>query len=123
MEFINSQLSQIESEGFELSRVKEIYEEIVKQCIESGVTFKEGTHEMMFLNHILVLSKRIVSKELIEEMELCGIEELSSFARNTADSIVRSVLSKNNLEMNKTESFLIATHIEMNKEEENENGK
>lgn len=118
MEFINDQLTNIASEGYDTTKVKEIFDEIMKQCKEAGVTFKKGTHEMMFLNHILVLSKRISKKELIEEMELCGLDELSSFAIETANSIVGSVLNQYGLEMNKTESFLIATHIEMNKEEE-----
>ncbi|MEG0166079.1 hypothetical protein [Anaerorhabdus sp.] len=122
MEFIDNELSKLKNEGYDFLEVKAIYENIVNMCIENGVKFRKGTQEQMFLNHILVLSKRIVSRDLIEEMELYGIDELSKFAIDKANTIVGSVLSNYHLEMNKTESFLIATHIEMNKEEE-ENGK
>lgn len=86
----------------------------VKRRVESlPLTFGEDA-QLMLSNHLMALIKRILEGALIEPMEeemMSG--EISEKAWEYADVIAGPLFLAADMEKDRTELFLVGTHIEM----------
>jgi PRD domain protein (TIGR03582 family) len=115
VEFISNELKKLDRNEYDVQVVETIFNELYSCLSDKGVVVDEPTCEQMYLNHLLALSKRISKAELVEEMDLNCLDEISEDSWQIAEYAVSEIFAKYDLAMNKTECFLIATHIEINK--------
>lgn len=101
---------------------QEIKQEIRDRAFEfadrTGNTFLEEMKldddaQLMFTNHILALIKRIDANSFVEEIEEEMLSEVSKEAFTKAQETVGWLFEEASIEVNISEVFLVATHIEM----------
>lgn len=69
--------------------------------------------ELMFSNHILALIKRIEENSFVDEIEEEMMSEVSPEAFKKAEETVGWLFAEAGVPSNRSEVFLVATHIEM----------
>lgn len=80
---------------------------------ENNIAFTDDSAEMIFTNHLMALTKRIISKEFIPDIDEELMSEVSEEAFGISESIVKEVFTAYGCEINKSEVFLVATHIQI----------
>ena len=93
--------------------VKEEALKVFEKLEEKNVQFSEETFEITFCNHIASLIKRVIEKELVEELPEEFMNETSEKAKEISTYLVKDIFEKYDVELNKTEVFLVSTHIEL----------
>ena len=96
-----------------------IIEEYIKIAEEimakNHLVFHEENGEMMFYNHLVSLSRRIIKKSLLEEMDESMFTEISESSVALSTKICSELFIHGGCSFNRSEMFLVATHIEVNK--------
>ena len=109
MKYLTTMLDESLIESF-----KEDYLSIKNNFMEKGIDFND-TEEYVFSNHIICLLKRIKSGELIEPIDEEMMNEIDDDVFALTEECIASTFKKYGLEINRSEVFLVATHIQMNK--------
>lgn len=76
------------------------------------VAFGEDA-DMMLSNHLMALIKRISQQQFVEPVEEEMMSELSEDAWSYAHQVVDPLFTAHELEADKSEVFLVGTHMEM----------
>ena len=88
---------------------------LIKQNFkEKGIDFND-TEEYVFSNHIVCLLKRLKSGELIDPIDEEMMKEIDYDVFDLTEKCIEPIFKKYNLEISRSEVFLVATHIQMNK--------
>lgn len=98
-------------EGFRAEAEKE-YLEAKERMAQLPISFSEDA-ELMLSNHLMALIKRISEKQFIEPIgeEIMG--EISEAAWKYANGVAGPLFTKNGVDVNRSEIFLVGTHMEM----------
>lgn len=112
MKFLNTLLKNSELDPYVRDEIIQSYQEVKEKLKVSEISMDEDG-EFMFSNHILALIKRVKTHSFVEDMEEEDFEQVSKEAFDTAESLVKDLFEKEHIPINKTEVFLVATHIEM----------
>lgn len=112
MKFLNTLLKNSELDPYVRDEIIQSYQEVKEKLKVSEISMDEDG-EFMFSNHILALIKRVKTHSFVEDMEEEDFEQVSKEAFDTAESLVKDLFEKEHISINKTEVFLVATHIEM----------
>ncbi|ROR31592.1 PRD domain protein (TIGR03582 family) [Mobilisporobacter senegalensis] len=112
MKFLNTLLKNSELDPQIRDEIIQSYQEVKEKLKVSEISMDEDG-EFMFSNHILALIKRVKTHSFVEDMEEEDFEQVSKEAFDTAESLVKDLFEKEHIPINKTEVFLVATHIEM----------
>lgn len=88
------------------------YKEVKEAFAKTGIVMDDNA-EFVFSNHILALLKRIKANEFVDEIDEETIAEVSEESFGIAEKLVSGLFEKNNVAVNRSEVFLVATHIEM----------
>ena len=98
----------------------EVSEEIVRcmkqvdeQLKQLKIEFSDENAEMVFTNHLVALTKRILSKEFIPDLDDSLMEGVSLQAMQLSEELVKDLFESHGCEVNKSELFLVATHIQL----------
>ncbi len=97
------------------------YQEIKGKVRDLGIHMDEDA-ELMFSNHVLALLKRIKSRSFVEDMSE-AFDQISPDVFQMADGIVREYFEREDIPVNETEVFLVATHLEIAIQKEKEETK
>lgn len=94
-------------------RATNLYLEAKKRAEGLPLTFSEDA-QLMLSNHLMALTKRILEGALIEPMEEEMMkDEISEKAWEYADVIAGPLFRAAEMEKDRTELFLVGTHVEM----------
>ena len=88
------------------------YKDIKDKLKGYELSFDDNS-ELLLSNHIFSLLKRIYNHELIEPIDEELMEGVSDDALSIAKNLFSGVFLKNDLALDKSEIFLVATHIEL----------
>ena len=101
----------LSKEDFQLIKddVKSVYEKLEEKQIKFG----DENFEITFYNHIASLTKRIISKELVEALPDEFMNETTNEAKEISAYLVREIFKKYDVDLDKTEVFLVSTHIQL----------
>lgn len=80
---------------------------------EKNIKFSDENFEVSFYNHVACLTKRIMDRELVEPLPEEFMDETSEDAKQIALFLVNHIFEKYEVEINKTEIFLLSTHIQL----------
>lgn len=69
--------------------------------------------DMMLSNHLMALIKRISEKKFVDPVDEEMMSEVSDKAWKYAESIVNPLFEAHGLPVDKSELFLVGTHMEM----------
>ncbi len=112
MKFLNTLLKDSRLELSVRDDIIRSYQEVKEKWKVCGIPMDEDA-EFMFSNHILALIKRIKADSFVEDLEEEDFKQVSEEAFKTAENLVADLFKKEHLPPNKTEVFLVATHIEI----------
>ena len=118
MKFLNTLLENTELEEAKKEDIIEYYKEIKEKAKNMDIIM-DNEAEFMFSNHILSFLKRIKSKSFIDGME-DDFNQVSKNAFDMAEELIKGIFEKENIPINKSEAFLIATHIEVSMQKQKE---
>ena len=93
--------------------LKDDYLLIKEEAKRQGVEFND-MEEYVFSNHIICLLKRLKNDEFIEEIDAYLMNEVDEENLEKAIKCIEPAFKKYGHEMNKSELFLVSTHIQMN---------
>lgn len=88
------------------------YLEAKKRTESIPVTFGEDA-QMMLSNHLMALIKRILEKSFVEPVEEELMSDLSEKAWDYARTVVGPIFQAEGFEEDRSEIFLVGTHMEM----------
>ncbi len=88
------------------------YEKAKEKLKTFGLPFDDDS-EMVFSNHLLALLKRIHRKKLIDPLDDDMMVDVSDKAIAMADDLVGDFFEEHGLERDRSEIFLVATHLEL----------
>lgn len=112
MKYLNTLLKSNEIDADIKEDVINSYKRIKDKFTETKIVMDENA-EFIFSNHILALLKRIKSKSFVEDIDESMMEEVSQEAMKIATNLVAETFKKEELPLNQSEVFLVATHIEI----------
>lgn len=112
MKFLNTLLENSEIDESIKDEVLKSYQEIKEAFARTGIPMDYDA-ELVFSNHILALLKRIKEHSFVEDIDEDTLSEVSDEAFQVADGLVGSYFTQEGLPVNRSEVFLVATHIEM----------
>lgn len=93
--------------------VRKFSADVEKKLKEAHIEFSDKEAELVFCNHIVALIKRCAAKEFVADIEESLMEEASTKAFELAEFLVKDIFLQNNCEVNHSEVFLVATHMQM----------
>lgn len=88
------------------------YKKVKDRFAETGIVMDENA-EFMFSNHILALLKRVKERSFVSDIDESMMEEVSIEAMKIAENLVKDIFEKEEIPLNQSEVFLVATHIEI----------
>lgn len=88
------------------------YKKVKDKFAETGIVMDENA-EFMFSNHILALLKRVKERSFVSDIDESMMEEVSTEAKKIAENLVNEIFEKEEIPLNQSEVFLVATHIEI----------
>ena len=113
MKYLNKILEMNEIAPDMQKRAQELYLEAKKRVESLPLTFGEDA-QLMLSNHLMALIKRILEGALIEPMEEETMsDEISEKAWEYAAVIAGPLFEAAQMEKDRTELFLVGTHVEM----------
>ena len=121
MKYLNTLLENNDLDPAIKDEVIKSYQEIKGKVRDLGIHMDEDA-ELMFSNHVLALLKRIKSRSFVEDMSE-GFDQISPDVFQMADGIVREYFEREDIPVNETEVFLVATHLEIAIQKEKEETK
>lgn len=97
---------------------EDIKEEAIQLYLETkaklpGMVVLDEDAELMLSNHILALIKRIKEQMFVEPIDEEMMSEVSDEAFQKADELVGWIFEGEKIPKNRSEIFLVATHVEM----------
>lgn len=92
--------------------VLNLYKQVKDKFAETGIVMDENA-EFMFSNHILALLKRVKERSFVSDIDESMMEEVSTEAKKIAENLVNEIFEKEEIPLNQSEVFLVATHIEI----------
>lgn len=87
--------------------------QVEEKLKENQIEFSDENAEMVFTNHLVALTKRILSKEFIPDLDESLMDGVSLQAMELSEKLVKDLFESNGCEVNKSELFLVATHIQL----------
>lgn len=112
MKFLNTLLKDSKLEPAVKAEMIQSYMAVKEKWKIFGIVMNEDA-QFVFSNHILALIKRIKAHSFIEDLDEEDFKQVSKEAYDMAESLVKDLFEKEQLPINKTEVFLVATHIEI----------
>lgn len=113
MKYLNKILEMNEIAPDMQERAQDLYLEAKKRVEGLPLTFGEDA-QLMLSNHLMALVKRILEGALIEPMEEEMMrDEISQKAWEYAEVIAGPLFQAADMEKDRTELFLVGTHVEM----------
>lgn len=94
-------------------KIESNMQRVEEKLNQLGIEFNDENAEMVFTNHLVALIKRILSKEFIPELEEALMVDISSQAMDLSTMLVKDLFESNGCEVNQSELFLVATHIQL----------
>jgi len=93
-------------------QAKRLYLDAKKRAESLPLTFHEDA-QLMLSNHLMALTKRILEGKLIDPMDDETFGEISDKAWEYAGIIAGPLFREGGMEEDRTEIFLVGTHVEM----------
>lgn len=112
MKYLNKILEINEIDEQMKDKAVSYYLEAKKRTESIPVTFGEDA-QMMLSNHLMALIKRILEKSFVEPVEEELMSDLSEKAWDYARTVVGPIFQAEGLEEDRSEIFLVGTHMEM----------
>ncbi len=112
MKFLNTLLKDSSLDPSVRDDIIQSYQRVKVKWKVCGIPMDKDA-EFMFSNHILSLIKRVKAHSFVEDLEEEDFKQVSEEAFKTAENLVTDLFEKEHLPANKTEVFLVATHIEI----------
>lgn len=112
MKYLNTLLENSEIDENVREGIVNSYKEVKEAFGKTGIVMDDNA-EFVFSNHILALLKRIKANDFVEDIDEDMMSEVSKEAFEIAAKLVSGQFSKEALPVNRSEVFLVATHIEM----------
>lgn len=98
----------------EMKNMVKKYDAIIDEKLkQSKIEFTDKDAEMVFCNHIIALIKRCAANEFVSDIDESLIDEISKEAYEMASYLVSDLFEDNGYKKNKSEIFLVSTHIQM----------
>lgn len=112
MKYLNKILEMNEiAPGME-EQAKRLYLDAKKRAEGLPLSFSEDA-QLMLSNHLMALTKRILEGQLIDPMDEETLDEISDKSWEYADIIAGPMFQEGSMEKDRTELFLVGTHVEM----------
>lgn len=112
MKYLNKILEINEIDDQMKDKAVSYYLEAKKRAENIPVTFGEDA-QMMLSNHLMALIKRILEKSFVEPVEEDMMSDLSEKAWDYARIVAGPIFQAEGLEEDRSEIFLVGTHMEM----------
>lgn len=96
----------------EIEKVREDIEHVEKVLEKHNINFQD-TFEIAFYNHIISFISRAKIGEFIAPIEDDMISEISTEAIDIASEMIKEIFLKYKRNVNKSEIYLVATHIQI----------
>lgn len=112
MKYLNKILEINEIDDQMKDKAVSYYLEAKKRAENIPVTFGEDA-QMMLSNHLMALIKRILEKSFVEPVEEDMMSDLSEKAWDYARIVAGPIFQSEGLEEDRSEIFLVGTHMEM----------
>lgn len=113
MKYLDTILSEQKLGDEMINSIKKYDAVVDKKLKQSGIEFTDEDSEMVFCNHIVALIKRCVTNDFVAEIDESLMDEISKEAYDIASFLVSDLFEENGCEKNKSEIFLVSTHIQM----------
>jgi transcriptional regulatory protein LevR len=111
VKFLNTLLENNDLDPSIKEEVIESYKLIKEKVKGLGILMDEDA-EFMFSNHILSFLKRVKSHSFVEDMSQ-EFDQISPHVFSMAEGLIKEFFEKESIPINKTEVFLVATHLEI----------
>ena len=85
-----------------------------------NIQFNDENSEYIFENHLIALIVRIINKQFVDDIEESMFLEVSEKSFELSNKVVKKIFEYCNMAVNKSELFLVATHLELNIQEKEE---
>lgn len=118
MKFLNMVLENSEIEDDIRDEVISSYKNVKKAFKNTKITM-DADSEFVFSNHIIALLKRIKAHSFVEDLDDEMLSQVSQKAYDIANSLVGELFVKEGLPINRSEVFLVATHIDLALQKQN----
>ncbi len=118
MKFLNMVLENSEIDETIKEDVLTSYKQVKKAFQKTGIVMDEDA-EFVFSNHILALLKRIKAHSFVEDLDEEMLSQVSEKAYLIAKSLIEGLFEKEGLPINRSEVFLVATHMELALQKQN----
>lgn len=112
MKYLNKILETNEIAPDMREQAERLYLEAKGRVEKLPLTFGEDA-KLMLSNHLMALIKRILEGKLLDPMEEEMLSEISEKAWEYADVVAGPLFEEAVMEKDRTELFLVGTHVEM----------
>lgn len=106
-------MSQNDIHETELPKIIEFVEIAQANMAKHHIVMGDEDHEMMFYNHLVSLSRRIISRHFVEGLDDSMFSEISEEAYSLALDVCQDLFIHGQCSINRFEIFLIATHLQL----------
>lgn len=114
MKYLNTLLENSELDESIKEDALKYYAEVKDAFAKTGIVMDDNA-EFVFSNHILALIKRIKANEFVEDIDEENIAEVSQESFDLAEKLVGGLFEREGLPVNRSEVFLVSTHLEIAK--------
>lgn len=118
VKFLNMVLENSEIEESIKEEVLSSYKK-VKEAFQNTKIAMDEDSEFVFSNHIIALLKRIKAHSFVDDLDDEMLGQVSQKAYDIANSLVGELFVKEGLPINRSEVFLVATHIDLALQKQN----
>ena len=113
MKYLDTILNNSDLDSETREKITACMMQVTDKLKENHIVFSDENAEMVFTNHLVALTKRILSKEFIPDLDESLMDGVSLQAMELSENIVKDLFESNGCEVNKSELFLVATHIQL----------
>ncbi len=110
MKYLNTLLENTTIDDQIKESVIQMYLETKERLKLIQVHFDEDA-ELMFSNHLLALSKRIKTQSFVDPIDEEMMSDIPEKAWELAEVLINNIFHEQGIPVNRSELFLVATHI------------
>ena len=112
VKFLNMVLENSELDESIREDVLSSYHKVKDAFQKTGIVMDDDS-EFVFSNHIIALLKRIKAHSFVDDLDEEMLSQVSQKAFDIANKLVGVLFVKEGLPINRSEVFLVATHIDL----------
>lgn len=113
MNYLDTIIKKIKLADDGKSDIKDDLNIVYEKIIKNEIKFIDENFEISFYNHIVALIKRLRDKDLVEPIDDSLMGEIPEKTIEFSKYLVEDIFKLYNTQIDKTEIFLVATHIQL----------